>query len=346
MEHHFNVQVAQQFGVEEAVIIHNLFHWISKNAANDENMFEGLYWTYNSIKAYSALFPYLSETKVKRVFKSLEEKGVIVKGNFSDDKWVRTNWYSFPLDTLNYLKNVGYDVHWVKMTESIGSKCTNGEVQNDQMILINNTDSKPDSKEIEELSSIEKDWRTDYSIYCNLVDEAVGTLLTDNEYKTQQEQLYINIDYKRTVIACGNYWKMDTQWESYKRKKIKTPNFISAIKKGFHINKIYKSKFGGNDVDYPRSLEDVKEDDIQPTYPFFVDWLEKNCRNILDNIRGGYPNSNIQYKRLVECTNGGTRGVAYVCLVLNRDGWDKYYDEKGFMWIYSNYIKANGLFIG
>lgn len=157
MEHHFNVQVAQQFGIEEAIIIHNLFHWISKNAANEENMFEGLYWTYNSIKAYSSLFPYLSETKVKRVFKSLEENGIIVKGNFSDDKWVRTNWYSFPFDTLNYLQNVGYDVHWVKTTLSIGSKCTNGECQNDPMILINNTYSKPDYKTKENTNVLKKD---------------------------------------------------------------------------------------------------------------------------------------------------------------------------------------------
>ena len=157
MEHYFNVQVAQQFGIEEAIIIHNLFYWISKNAANEENMFEGLYWTYNSIKAYSALFPYLSETKVKRVFKSLEEKGIIVKGNFSDDKWVRTNWYSFPLDTLNYLQNVGYDVHWVKANQCIGSKCTNGEVQNDPMILINNTDSKKDNKTKENTKVLKKD---------------------------------------------------------------------------------------------------------------------------------------------------------------------------------------------
>lgn len=142
MEHHFNVQVAQRFGIEEAVIIHNLFHWISKNAANDESKFDGLYWTYNSIKAYSLLFPYMSETKVKRVFKFLEEEGAIVKGNFSDDKWCRTNWYSFTPDMLSYLGSVGYDVHWVRTNSCIGSKCSNALGQNDQMKLINYTDSK------------------------------------------------------------------------------------------------------------------------------------------------------------------------------------------------------------
>lgn len=148
------MQVAQQFGVEEAVIIHNLFHWISKNAANEQNQFDGFYWTFNSIKAYSALFPYLNETKIKRIFKNLEEKGCIIKGNFNDDKWDKTNWYTFPLDSLFYLQSVGYNVHWVKMTHSIGSKCTNREEQNDQMILINNTDSKPYSKQKEEDTNV------------------------------------------------------------------------------------------------------------------------------------------------------------------------------------------------
>ena len=341
MEHHFNVQVAQQFGVEEAVIIHNLFHWISKNAANDENMFEGLYWTYNSIKAYSALFPYLSETKVKRVFKSLEEKGVIVKGNFSDDKWVRTNWYSFPLDTLNYLKNVGYDVHWVKMTESIGSKCTNGEVQNDPMILINNTDSKPYSKEKEILKEkTDDDVFVDniYAMYpakCPIRNTSLGKCSKDKDRIRKLLKTYSKEDIEKVV----------THEVDEKFGKSMMQNFSTFLNNFPDPNSLFSDNVGGS-LAYPKSVEDVKEDDIQPTYPFFVDWLEKNCRNLLDNIRGGYPNNNGQYKRLAECTKGGTKGVAYVCLVLNRDGWDKYYDEQGFMWIYSNYIKANGLFIG
>ena len=195
MEHHFNVQIAQQFGLEEAIIVHNLFHWISKNAANGENLFEGLYWTYNSIKAYSVLFPYLSETKVKRVFKNLEDNGVIIKGNFSDDKCVRTNWYSFPSETLNYLQSVGYDVHWLKTDCSIGSKCTNGEGQNDTMILINYTDGIPSGKTKEEDTNVSPK-KVDYQALLNYYNEHLTGKLPRAQKLSKQRIQFINARLK------------------------------------------------------------------------------------------------------------------------------------------------------
>lgn len=334
MEHHFNVQVAQQFGVEEAVIIHNLFHWISKNAANDENMFEGLYWTYNSIKAYSALFPYLSETKVKRVFKSLEEKGVIVKGNFSDDKWVRTNWYSFPLDTLNYLKNVGYDVHWVKMTESIGSKCTNGEVQNDQMILINNTDSKPYSKEKEILKEkTDDDVFVDniYAMYpakCPVRNTYLGKCSKDKDRIRKLLKTYSKEDIEKVV----------THEVDEKFGKSMMQNFSTFLNNFPDPNEL------SNSGEYPRDIEDVKDEDNMPALMYFIPWVERRCGRIWENLRN-LPKTEETYRRLAEHTVGGTKGLCYVTMVLDRDGWDKYDDGRGFLFVYSNYIKANGMYV-
>lgn len=108
-----------------------------------------------------------------------------------------------------------------------------------------------------------------------------------------------------------------------------------------------KSLFGkntGGSLAYPKSVDDVNFEDVMPTYDFYVAWLEKKCRNIVDNIRSGFPENNEQYKRLVEHTKGGARALAYVHLVLNRDGWDKYDDNRGLVWIYNNFIRANGLF--
>lgn len=342
MEHHFNVQVAQQLGVEEAIIVHHLFHWISKNAANDENMFDGLYWTYNSIKAYSVLFPYLSETKVKRVFKNLEDKGVIVKGNFSDDKWVRTNWYSFPLDTLNYLQSVGYDVHWVKMTSSIGSKCTNGEYQNDPMIIINNTNSKPNNKP-KEKDSKEKENEQDfidkiYKMYpakCPIRNTSLGKCSKDKVRIKSLLKLYTKDEIEKVVRH-----EVD---EKYDKSPMK--NFSTFLNNFPDPESLFSENKGGS-LAYPKNIDDVKDDDVMYTYDFYVFWLDRKCRNIVDNISSGFPENNEQYNRLVEHTKGGARGLAYACLVLNRDGWDKYQDENGFMWIYHKFIVANGMFIG
>lgn len=97
---------------------------------------------------------------------------------------------------------------------------------------------------------------------------------------------------------------------------------------------------------YPKSIEDVKDDDIKPTFTLFLDWLDDAAKKILETNRKGFPVNEKQYQRLIDVAIGGKRTLAYVTLVLNRDGYGVYEDERGFMWTYLNYIKANGLYKG
>lgn len=94
MEHHFNVDIARQFGVNAAILLNNLQFWIAKNTASDENYHDGYYWTYNSAKAYSELFPYLSEKQIRSALKKLEDEGIILVGNYNSSKLNRTQWYA------------------------------------------------------------------------------------------------------------------------------------------------------------------------------------------------------------------------------------------------------------
>lgn len=205
----------------------------------------------------------------------------------------------------------------------------------------NNKDIEENSKEKEILKEkTDDDVFVDniYAMYpakCPIRNTSLGKCSKDKDRIRKLLKTYSKEDIEKVV----------THEVDEKLGKSMMQNFSTFLNNFPDPNSLFGDNVGGT-LAYPKSVEDVNEDDIQPTYPFFVDWLEKNCRNLLDNIRGGYPNNNGQYKRLAECTKGGTKGVAYVCLVLNRDGWDKYYDKRGFMWIYSNYIKANGLFIG
>lgn len=200
-------------------------------------------------------------------------------------------------------------------------------------------------KEDTKVSSQKKNWREDYDAYIALIDEALSRLYVDEEYKRQMEQLYVNIDYKRTLVACSLYWKRSEQWEAYKRKRTQKPNFVSAIKNGFHINKVYISKYQEktDDFGYPKSVDDVKEEDNMPTYEYYTEWVYRRCRRLFESLKG-FPQSTSAFQNLADHTIGGTKALCYVTLVLNRDGWEKYDSPKGFMFIYSNYIKANGLF--
>lgn len=147
MEHHFNVLVAQQLGIEEAIIVHHFYYWIAKNAANDRHMHEGLYWTYNTKKAYAALFPYMNETKISRVIKHLDEQGLLAKGNYNENPWDKTNWYAFTYDGIMYLQSVGYDCRVLQNANIEGVNLQEGTNQSDLFSTSSNTDNNNTKKE-------------------------------------------------------------------------------------------------------------------------------------------------------------------------------------------------------
>lgn len=92
--HSFDPQIAARVGLNAAVIYQNLFFWIEKNEANGHNFKEGRYWTYNSIAAFAKLFPYFTEKQIRTAIDKLLDDGLVLKGNYSDDRYDRTAWYA------------------------------------------------------------------------------------------------------------------------------------------------------------------------------------------------------------------------------------------------------------
>lgn len=94
MYHSFDEDIAAEYGIPEAIILCNIAYWVEKNEANKHNYFEGRYWTYNSFAAYKKIFKYMSDSTIKRTIKRLKEEGLILTGNFNEDKFVQTNYYT------------------------------------------------------------------------------------------------------------------------------------------------------------------------------------------------------------------------------------------------------------
>ena len=67
MTHQFDAGIAEIYGVEIAIMVQNFAFWIAKNKANNRNFYEGKTWTYNTIKAFNELFPYWSESQIRRI---------------------------------------------------------------------------------------------------------------------------------------------------------------------------------------------------------------------------------------------------------------------------------------
>lgn len=98
MTHSFDTVIAEKVGINAAVIFYNIQFWIEKNKANEKHFYDGNYWTYNSVKAFSDLFPYLTEKQIRAAISKLEIEGYLTTGNFNKSSYDRTKWYSIPSD--------------------------------------------------------------------------------------------------------------------------------------------------------------------------------------------------------------------------------------------------------
>jgi DNA-binding PadR family transcriptional regulator len=196
MEHYFNTNIAKTYGIEEAILLHHFYYWIAKNAANGKHFHDGLYWTYNSKKAYADFFTYMNETKIFRVIKHLEDEGVVVKGKYNKDKWDKTNWYAITQKGLELLKECGYEMQpfSTSLQNDIFDSCkmNDGTLQSEQSILINNTDriDTSNNKEKEIDKSISKKGNK-FSLDMSFVDETFMPIVLEwLEYKKEKRQSY------------------------------------------------------------------------------------------------------------------------------------------------------------
>lgn len=136
MEHSFDIEIAKEYGIQCAIILKNIYFWIEKNKANDKHLHDGKYWTYNSIKAMTELFPYMSKNTINRALSKLEEEGLIITGNFNGIAYDRTKWYA--------LTDLGYCV--CEKAEIDLPKVRNGKTQSQKPIPYINTNDKPNNK--------------------------------------------------------------------------------------------------------------------------------------------------------------------------------------------------------
>lgn len=141
MDHHFNTDIATEHGIECAVILQNLYFWIKKNIANEKNNNDGNYWTYNSVKAFSKLFPYMTEKRIRSALLKLEENGLIITGNYNKSAYDRTKWYAMTEKAFSLFGESILLKGQMESTEKANQFDPEGEP-----IPYINTDDKPDNK--------------------------------------------------------------------------------------------------------------------------------------------------------------------------------------------------------
>ena len=94
MNIHFDSKVAKVVGVDGAIMLNYFNFWIIKNEANNKHFYDGHYWTYNSMEAFTKIFDFWSKRQIERILKNLKDKEYIITGNYNDKQYDRTCWYS------------------------------------------------------------------------------------------------------------------------------------------------------------------------------------------------------------------------------------------------------------
>lgn len=93
MEHHFSIEIAKKYGVNEAIFLNHMAFWIQKNLSNNKHLYEGRYWTYNTQNALLNIFPYWTRQNLRTVTKSCVDQELVITGNFNSISYDRTLWY-------------------------------------------------------------------------------------------------------------------------------------------------------------------------------------------------------------------------------------------------------------
>lgn len=103
------MDIAAKYGADAAIFINNIVYWTLKNQAENRNYHDGRYWTFGTVTGFAKLYPLWSEPQIKRIIAKCRDAGILLVGDFNEDRRDRTRWYS-PSDEILALYDDGIDV--------------------------------------------------------------------------------------------------------------------------------------------------------------------------------------------------------------------------------------------
>lgn len=209
----------------EAIILQQIHYWLVKNI----NIKDGYSWVYNSIKDWNKQFKWLSEPTLKRKFKSLEDKGLLIIGNYNKAKFDRTKWYRIDYDALDKMVQALY-----QNDTTIVSKRYNAKYQNDTNNTIeyteNNNIDNTTTTGTTEIGSIYEFWESNVGSLSPYMYEEIQAIYDDWKEVSKQPKEMILESIKMALD-----------------KGVRNISYIKTILKRWYDNRIY-------------NIEDLKAD--------------------------------------------------------------------------------------
>lgn len=229
--HMFDPQIAQEYGVNAAIIFQNLAYWIEHNRANETNFHDGRYWTYNSVRAFTELFPYLTDKQIRGALKKLEEGGMILVGNYNKSAYDRTRWYALAEKGLSI-----YTKGQMNFADRENENAPEGEPIPDINANVT-TSGKPD------ISAPKKEPRHKYGEYSNVLLSDADLAKLKAEFPT---------DWEVRIDRLSAY--MESKGKTYK-------NHLATIRNWARRDSESQSKRAGRNESHWEKTEEEKQDE-------------------------------------------------------------------------------------
>ena len=221
MTHQFDIEIAEEVGINAAVIYQNIEYWCLKNKANNKNFYDNNYWTYNSIKAWKELIPYLSEKQIRTAIDKLISCNIIEVGSYNNAGYDRTKWYS------------------IKGQMEL-PKRANGIAQKGEPIPDNKPDNKPDN-----ISSLIKDVIEYLNIKAKKNFKAKSKKTIDL-IKARVNDGFSLEDFKTVIDNKVSVWIEDAKYNIYLRPEtLFGSKFESYLNENTKVNKNNNNTWDG-----------------------------------------------------------------------------------------------------
>lgn len=91
--------LAVEIGLNEAIVLQQLHYWLENQKVGFEK--DGLKWVANTYEEWQGNFPFWSVPTIKRIFAALEERGLVISGQFEKSDWNQRKAYRIAYDTLD-----------------------------------------------------------------------------------------------------------------------------------------------------------------------------------------------------------------------------------------------------
>ncbi len=98
--HSFDIRLATSLGVDAAIFVHHISYWLEYNERMKKNFKEDRYWTYQTLSDLHGHFPYWSIDQLRHLIKKLTTLGILIKGNFNENRYDQTMWYTLDFSKI------------------------------------------------------------------------------------------------------------------------------------------------------------------------------------------------------------------------------------------------------